>query len=136
MAKVKIEYDRPLKDGIPLIFKAPCDCTAVDGIRVYYSHEDGEESQEFTFRDTHGNDLEGLDNLFKAGALVVVHVDIVNGHAYIQNADTNSYLEGRFDGKENRLTRLTEADLDAMWDGTYEGVEDDDAVYSVKGVQF
>lgn len=38
--------------------------------------------------------------------------------------------------KQNKLTWLTDADLDAMWDGTYEGVEDEDNNGFVKNKVF
>ena len=91
MANIKINSPCPLYDGMPVTFKAPCDCTAVTGIVVYY----GEEGKTFTFRDAHANDLTGIGNLFAAGAYVAVLLDTGNGHAYIQNADTNRYVEER-----------------------------------------
>ena len=109
MAKVKIDYGRPLKDGIALSFKAPCDCSAVDGIRVYYTENGATTSKEFTFKDAHLNTLTGIGNLFKAGAIVKVSVDTVNGYAYIQNADTNGYLEQNF-AKKNGSTIQVAAD--------------------------
>jgi hypothetical protein len=62
---------------------------------VYYP--DG--SKEFVFKDAHGNVLTGLGNLFSTGAYVKAILDITNGYAYLQNADTNAYLEGKFDSK-------------------------------------
>ena len=95
MAKIKIISECPLYDGMPVTFKAPCDCTAVDGLTVAY----GTMSQNFGFRDAHGNDLAGIGNLFAEGAYVKAIQNTVNGYAYIQNADTNKYLEDKFAGK-------------------------------------
>lgn len=89
MANIKIELDHALIDGQPVTFAAPCNCTEVTGLKVY--HTDG--SQEFTFRDAHSNDLTGLGNLFSEGVYVKVILDTTNGFAYIQNADTNGYIE-------------------------------------------
>ena len=96
MAQIKIDLPTSLLDGMDIKFKAPCDCTAVTGLLVYYPTE-GEEmgSKSFTFRDSHGNDLSGLGNLFSAGAYVKAILDTENGYAYLQNADTNAYLEGK-----------------------------------------
>lgn len=93
MALIKIELSAPPVDGIDIKFKAPCDCTEITGLLVEYP--DG--SQEFTFRDCHGNNLAGIGNLFGAGAYVKAILDTQRGFAYLQNADTNAYQEkGRF----------------------------------------
>jgi hypothetical protein len=88
MALIKIEMSMPPVDGMDIKFKAPCDCTAVTGILVEYP----EGSQEYTFRDSHGNNLAGIGNLFGAGAYVKVTVDTQKGYAYLQNADNNGFL--------------------------------------------
>lgn len=97
MANIKIDLTHPLQDGETIVFKAPCDCTEVTGLIVYYPNEDGSNvlNQSFTFRDAHKNDLTGLGNLFSAGALVAVLVDKVENAAQLLNADTNKDLETR-----------------------------------------
>lgn len=92
MAKIKIISECPLYDGMSVTFQAPCDCTAVDGLNVYY---DGV-AQTFGFRDAHGNDLAGTGNLFAQGSYVKAILNTATGCAYLQNADTNKYIEGRF----------------------------------------
>lgn len=96
MAQIKIDLPTSLLDGMDIKFKAPCDCTSITGLLICYP-TDGDEmdSKSFTFRDSHGNDLTGLGNLFSAGSYVKVIVDTENGYAYLQNADTNAYLEGK-----------------------------------------
>lgn len=84
MATIKLTVDSVV-DGQSLTFKAPCDCTAVTGITIG--------STTYTFKDAHGNDLSGMGNLFLTGAYVKVVLDTTNNYAYIQNADTNKYLE-------------------------------------------
>lgn len=84
MATIKLTVDS-VADGQSLTFKAPCDCTAVTGITIG--------STTYTFKDAHGNDLSGMGNLFLTGAYVKVVLDTTNNYAYIQNADTNKYLE-------------------------------------------
>lgn len=84
MATIKLTVDSVV-DGQSLTFKAPCDCTAVTGITIG--------STTYTFKDAHGNDLNGMGNLFLTGAYVKVVLDTTNHYAYIQNADTNKYLE-------------------------------------------
>lgn len=92
MAKIKVTSKCELYDGMSITFNAPCDCTAVDGLKVYYENT----SQSFSFRDAHGNDLTGYSGLFSEGSYVKVVLDTRRGYAFLQNADTNSYLEERF----------------------------------------
>lgn len=95
MADIRVDLFEPLHDGMDIKFKAPCDCSEIDGLIVYYPLDDGSGtgSQTFTFKDSHGNDLTGLGDLFTEGVLVKVMVDVDASAAYIQNADTNAYLE-------------------------------------------
>lgn len=96
MAQIKIELSAPLVDGMDIKFQAPCDCSSVTGMLIQYPTEIGTTAtKEFTFRDANGNNLANINNLFAQGAYVKVIVDANNGHAYIQNADTNGYLERR-----------------------------------------
>lgn len=99
MANIKVDVDYTIKDGSEVSFTAPCDCTAVTGLKVY--HHGG--SKVFTFRDSLGNNLIGTGNLFAAGAIVKVILNVTNGHAYIQNADTNAYLEAQFNSKQKLI---------------------------------
>jgi len=85
MAVIRLTVDTPLVDGQSLTFKAPCDCTAVTGIKI------GDTT--FVFKDAHKNLLTGVGNLFVTGAYVKVVLDTTNNVAYIQNADTNEYIE-------------------------------------------
>lgn len=98
MAYIKLNVKYPVYDGMPITFEAPCDCTAADGVAVG--------SQNFSFADAHGAILTGVGNLFMKGALVKVILDTSKKVAYIQNADTNSYLEG----KAAKGTLVTNAD--------------------------
>ncbi len=95
MANIKITVDGPLMDGHKVTFKAPCDCTRVDKLDVRYVKDNAQASKLFTMKDSHGNDLTGLGNLFAVGAYVDVVLDTVNGFAYLQNAATNGYLESK-----------------------------------------
>lgn len=91
MARIKIELDSELIDGQPITFAAPCNCDEIEGLIVY--HPNGHRS--FDFTDAHGNALTGLGNLFARGAYVKAILDVTSGSAYLQNADTNAYLETR-----------------------------------------
>lgn len=98
MANINIELGYPIIDGMLLSFRAPCNCTEVNGIKVSYLDGENTASIVFSFADAHGNDLTGLGNLFAAGAMIRVILDPPKAKAFIQNADTNAYLEGRFKG--------------------------------------
>ena len=87
MGYIKIKTKHPVYDGAPITFRAPCDCTEVEGVSV--------NSKNFVFKDAHGVALTGIGNLFVKDAVVKVILDVTNSCAYIQNADTNSYLENK-----------------------------------------
>ena len=115
MANVKIILDYPLIDGQSLTFKAPCACTAVKGLTVYYPVQAGADtliSKVFTFKDSHCQDLTGLGNLFAKDAYVDVILDTGNSAAYIQNAGTNAYIEAELAKKAPAYTYGT-ADITA-----------------------
>lgn len=96
MANIKIELGHPIIDGMPLSFRAPCNCNDVTGLKVIYHVGEDTFFVVFSFADAHGNNLKDLTNLFAAGAMVRVVLDTANAKAFIQNADTNAYLEGKF----------------------------------------
>ena len=99
MAKIRIDLAETLVDGMDIKFKAPCSCYEVTGLAVYYPKEDGTTGfKELVFRDSHGNDLTGIGNLFSKDAYVKVIADTVNGYAYLQNADNNGYLNSAIFG--------------------------------------
>ena len=98
MATINVTLTEPLRDGMEVKFQAPCDCTAVTGLTLTYPTNDGTTaSRSMVFMDAHGNRLTGVGNLFVEGSYIKVLADTTNNVAYIQNADTNSYLEGEFD---------------------------------------
>ena len=119
MALIKIELDYPLEDGMSLTYKAPYDDTAVTGLKVYYpqitENEITNVNTTFSFKDTHLNVLNSLGNLFMAGATVKVVVDTVNKYAFIQNADTNGYLETKFNTKADKSIVITTTLLANGW---------------------
>lgn len=94
MANIRIDTDHTLKDGLELVFRAPCDASAVTGMLVYSTVTDT--TQEFKLTDANGNDLGSINHLFAGSAVVKVILDVTQGKAFVQNADTNKYLEDRF----------------------------------------
>lgn len=117
MAKVRVDLNCVPVDGQAVAFKAPCDCTAVDGILCYYAQGDEKVSKAFVFKDAHGNNVAGIGNLFAAGSVVKVVLDVTNGGAYLQNADTNAYLESRFNSMKNIYYGTGEPSADLGKDG-------------------
>lgn len=95
MANIKITVEGPLMDGHKVTFKAPCNCDVVEKLDVRYIENNTQKSKLFTMKDSHGNDLTGLGNLFFKDAYVDVVLDPNSGSAYLQNAGTNGYLEER-----------------------------------------
>lgn len=95
MANIRITVEGPLMDGHKITFKAPCDCSSVEKLDVRYIESNTQKSKLFTMKDSHGNDLTGLGNLFSQGAYVDVVLDPNSSAAYLQNASTNAYLEGK-----------------------------------------
>lgn len=101
MANIKIIVDGALMDGHKVSFKAPCNCVAVEKLKVCYVENGEQKTRLFTMRDSHNNDLTGLGNLFSEGAIVYAVLDTVKGYAYLQNAGTNGYLERKITPVDN-----------------------------------
>lgn len=94
MSKVRVDVSNTISNGYELIFKAPCDYSEVDGLRVYYPEKSGKKvSSDFIFKDVFGNDLTDLDTLFTEGVYVKTILNVSESIAYIENAGTNKYLE-------------------------------------------
>lgn len=100
---VRVDLNAPIKDGQAVVFRAPCGAAEVTGLTVYYPVDGVVESQTFAFADAHANDLADLEVLFAKDAVVKVILDLSTNMAFVQNADTNVYLEGRIDGVDLKL---------------------------------
>lgn len=98
MANIKLHLDSPIFNGRVITFKSPTKCSEVSGLIIYYPGARGTTSKTFQFADAHGNNVGGKD-LFAGDVLVKVILDTDLNRAYVQNADTNAYLEARFNGK-------------------------------------
>ena len=96
MSKIRIDLSATVINGQALTFKAPADCSEIEGLIVYYPEGDSTISKTFQFADAHGNNV-GNIHLFAENVLVKVLLDTDLKRAYVQNADTNAYLEGKFD---------------------------------------
>ena len=89
---IRVNLATPISDGTEVVFRSPVDCSQVTGLVVYY---DGG-SKEFAFADAHGNNVGDIDHLFAENVVVKVILDVTNAMAFVQNADTNAYIEGTF----------------------------------------
>ena len=105
--KIRVALEHFIEDGSGIKFKAPVNCSAVTTLVV--QSPTGEE--EFSFADANGNDIGVLDNLFSEGAIVNVLLDLDTKAAFVQNADTNQYLENRLAKIGTIAEGMTVADL-------------------------
>ena len=93
---IRVDLNYPIKDGTEVVFRSPEECSQVTGLKVYYRGEDGAASKEFSFADAHGNNVGDVPHLFAKNAVVKVILDVTTGMAFVQNADTNKYIESTF----------------------------------------
>lgn len=119
MPKIRIDLNTTPSNGRSLTFKAPADCSDITGLIVYYPEGDTTTSKDFQFADSHGVDVgSGTISLFAANALVKVVLDIDQNKAYVQNADTNAYLEGELAKKYSPDNKPSPEDIGAEPKGT------------------
>ena len=93
---IRVDLTTPIKDGTEVVFRSPVDCSQITGLIVYVTENGNTTSQEFALADAHGNNVGDIDHLFAENAVVKVILDVAHSMAFVQNADTNAYLEGRF----------------------------------------
>lgn len=112
MPNIRIDLDTPVLNGQALTFKAPADCSQITGLIIYYPEGSAVVSKDFKFVDAHGVDVgSGTISLFAANALVKVVLDTDQGKAYVQNADTNAYLEGKLAEKYSPENKPSKEDV-------------------------
>lgn len=97
MAMIEVSLNHPIWDGEEIRFKAGCDSSTAEGLKVTYpvDEEGALQSKTLVFKDAHGADISSTADVFSLGSYVTVVVDATNSAAYVQNADTNSYLESK-----------------------------------------
>lgn len=96
MSNIRVDVGYTIHDGSELKFRSPVDCSAITGLVVYYPGSDGNiTSKVFALADAHGNNVGNIDHLFAENVVVKVILDVTTGMAFVQNADTNAYLETR-----------------------------------------
>lgn len=108
----------PSISGLEVKFKSPTTCTATSTTRLHIEQAGTAISKVFTFADANGNDVGEIDNLFAENAVVKVILDLstqtelpdgVDGIAFVQNADTNKYLEGRFADVDAQVVNINKS---------------------------
>lgn len=109
MPKIRVDLEATIINGQALTFKAPADCSDITGLIIYYPEGDTTTFKNFKFVDAHGVDVgSGTISLFAANALVKVVLDIDQGKAFVQNADTNAYIENTFVKKGDLIDLVLE----------------------------
>ena len=97
MANIRIDLNHTPLNGETVSFRAPCNASDIAGLTIYYVDNGGATvSREFTLNDANGNDIGSIDSIFAEGAIVKVILDTDLNNAFVQNPDTNAYLEGKF----------------------------------------
>ena len=105
MANIRVDVNYTISDGAGIVFRSPVDCSAITGLIVYYPAGDGNTtSMEFALADAHGNNVGDIDHLFAENVVVKVILDVTTGMAFVQNADTNAYIERTFIKTVNGIT--------------------------------
>ena len=93
---IRVDLNYPIKDGTEVVFRSPVDCSQVTGLKVYYRDNLETGAKEFVFADAHGNNVSDIPHLFAENVAVKVILDVTTGMAFVQNADTNAYIERTF----------------------------------------
>ena len=93
---IRVDLNYPIQDGTEGVFRSPVDCSQVTGLKLYYPENGVTASKEFAFADAHGNNVGDIDHLFAENVAVKVILDVTTGMAFVQNADTNAYIESTF----------------------------------------
>lgn len=94
---IRVDLQKTIYHGMDVVFRSPVDCSQITGLIVYYKEDGITASKEFAFADAHGNNVGDIDHLFAENVVVKVILDLSTNMAFVQNADTNAYLEGRFE---------------------------------------
>lgn len=101
MANIRVDVDGIITDGQSVTFKAPCDCSEIEGLKIYYIKDKVRVGELFTMKDSRVQNLSTVNNLFAAGAYVTVVLDTVNKRAFLQNAATSGYIEEKVTPVDN-----------------------------------
>ena len=106
MANIRVNLSGPPVNGQTVTFRSPASGTEVAGLITYYPNGSTTSSKVFQFADAHGNNVGGK-NLCSSNVLVKVILDTELSRAYVQNADTNSYLENKLKSHSQPASDIT-----------------------------
>ena len=120
---IRVDLNYHINDGVEVVFRSPVDCSQVTGLKVYYPKNGNMVAHEFAFADAHGNNVGDIDHLFAENVVVKVILDVTTSMAFVQNADTNAYLEGRFAELKEATDKLCPAFVESGSVVTCEPVE-------------
>ena len=84
---LRLPTEEKLHTGRQVTFEAPCNSEELGGLIV--------DGVTYAIVDSNGRTL--VDKSFSSGAMVSVIFNLEKKKAFVQNADTNAYLEGKFD---------------------------------------
>ena len=113
MANIRVDVDGVIIDGQSITFKAPCNCSEIEKLKIYYIKNGVQVSELFTMKDSLGKNLSNVDNLFSKDAYVKAILDTVNKRAYLQNAATSGYLEEKVAPVDNFESERTDLSASA-----------------------
>lgn len=111
---IRVDLKTNIADGSEVVFRSPADCSQVTGLAIY--HTGGR--TEFAFADAHGNNVGDIDHLFAENAVVKVILDVTAGMAFVQNADTNAYIERTFIKSVNGVKPDANGNVEVAGGGT------------------
>lgn len=121
---IRVNLTTTIRDGTEVVFRSPVDCSQITGLIVYYKENGNTFSKEFVLADAHGNNVGDIDHLFAENVVVKVILDVTHAMAFVQNADTNAYLERRFAEmlpKADLATAVNDALAQAKASGDFNG---------------
>ena len=115
---IRVNLNTNIADGSEVVFRSPADCSQVTGLVIY--HTGGK--TEFAFADAHGNNVGDIDHLFAENAVVKVILDVTAGMAFVQNADTNAYIERTFVKSVNGINPDSDGNVEREVGGKGSGI--------------
>ena len=115
---IRVNLKTNIADGTEVVFRSPADCSQVTGLVIY--HTGGK--TEFAFADAHGHNVGDIDHLFAENAVVKVILDVTAGMAFVQNADTNAYIERTFIKSVNGINPDSDGNVEIEVGGKGSGI--------------
>jgi hypothetical protein len=109
---IRVDINHFIENGSGIKFKAPVSCTEVSKLQINYTDNSGVvTTKNFAFADANGNDIGEVNHLFAEGAIVKVILDLDAAVAFVQNADTNAYLEEQFADVRSKINNAVSVQI-------------------------